>query len=419
MKTRTLVVTLLLVALMAAPLSFGLGSAATARGNRQAARPLSQTNSLNLVIANGQNVSTSGQYQQMIVFESSLFREVENSNLSNIEFAYTNGTVIPSWIESGASNTAVQTVYWLKLNNIGAESSIAIRMVFAPLSTNFFNKTGLTGEAPQLSPSYGQYDNGAQVFDYYVNFAGTSFPSTMYYAYNDSYGASNYVIINNGMTIATSDISTVGFGVHVNETFGPYTTTDIAGVPMYPNYAPYSSGFFGYDVANGVNTLLLGDPSGYSTATFPYGSNNPPMAYQQGIWTVSRYGSDAWGMFNYSAGPMATNEPTGNFVLGDHGQGNANPSFVQWWRVRATPPNGEMPAVYLNITNETTLLPGLGTQNQPPVTTNPTPTGGTQSSSPAQFIATLRGKIMIGGLVAAAALVGLLVVDREWKRKRL
>lgn len=384
-------------------------------GNQQTSIP---GNSLNLVIDNSQNTATPNPYQQMIVFESSLFRQVENPSLSNVEFMYTNGTVIPSWIESGASSASLKTVYWLKMNGIAANSSVDIQMFFAPKSTNFFSNTGLQGEAPQLSPNYGEYDNGALIFNYYVNFAGTALPSSMIYAYNDSYGASNYITIHNGLTISTADISSVGFGVHVNQTFGPYTTTDIAGVPMYPNAAAYSSGFFGYDVANGVNTLLIGNPSGYTTATFPYQSSNPSMLYQQGIWTVSRYGSNAWGMFNYTAGPVANNEPTGNFILGDHGQGNANPSFVQWWRVRSTPPNGEMPAVYLNLNNQTSLLPGLGNQNQKPSPTSTSPTG-PQTGLQTSFFGSGTGQIVIGGVIAAAALGAVLAIDRQRSRKKL
>ena len=37
--------------------------------------------------------------------------------------------------------------------------------------------SGPIGEAPSLSPSYGQYDNGALVFNTYANFGGPSLPS--------------------------------------------------------------------------------------------------------------------------------------------------------------------------------------------------------------------------------------------------
>src|SRR2546428_12450609 len=48
-------------------------------------------------------------------------------------------------------------------------------MLFYPLSTNFDGV--YWGEARGLSGSYGQYDNGANVFGNYWNFAGASLPS--------------------------------------------------------------------------------------------------------------------------------------------------------------------------------------------------------------------------------------------------
>ncbi|EQD36213.1 hypothetical protein B2A_12232, partial [mine drainage metagenome] len=76
----------------------------------------------------------------------------------------------------GNSNTATSTVYWLKVpgNFLPASSSNTLYMGFAASATNLMN-TVSTGEAPQLSASYGQYDDGAAVFDYYnVNPTSTS-----------------------------------------------------------------------------------------------------------------------------------------------------------------------------------------------------------------------------------------------------
>ncbi len=338
-----------------------LASPANASGQSLA---ISFSGTLELVVKNYQNTTIEGPYQQMLVFDSALFQQIENGDLSNVKFSYPNGTVIPSWIESGASNLSVQTIYWLKLNGLAAASEQAISMYFAPKGTNFFNATGDVGEAPQLSRSYGEYDNGAQVFAWYENFAGTVFPSSMAYAYNDSYNASSYVGVDNGLWINTSGISTVGFGVHVNISFGAQTTTDIYGVPMYPNSYAYSAAFFGYDGGNGINNLTIGNPSGSDSVTFPYGHGNTSMPRQYGIWSVMRNGSQAWGMYNYTAGRACTGEPTGNYTLGDHGQGNAFTSFTQWWRVRVTPPSGVMPQVFIDLNNQSSPLPTIGNMNQ-------------------------------------------------------
>jgi len=65
------------------------------------------------------------------------------------------------------SDPAGGTVYWLKLKGTG--SSETIYMGFAPNSTNLFNGKDV-GEAPNLSRTYGEYDDGASVFDFYTNF---------------------------------------------------------------------------------------------------------------------------------------------------------------------------------------------------------------------------------------------------------
>ena len=50
-------------------------------------------------------------------------------------------------------------------------------MQVLPSFENLFSANGYLGEAPELSPTYAQYDNGIYVFNYYENFVGTSLPS--------------------------------------------------------------------------------------------------------------------------------------------------------------------------------------------------------------------------------------------------
>jgi hypothetical protein len=110
----------------------------------------------------------------MVQVNSDTYSTSESSNLQNVEFFDSNGNLITSWLESGNSNTATQTVYWLKLTSgIPAASSLTIYMGFASQSTNLLN-TQTTGEAPQLSSTYGQYDNGAAEFNYYQAWGGLS-----------------------------------------------------------------------------------------------------------------------------------------------------------------------------------------------------------------------------------------------------
>ena len=120
--------------------------------------------SVPITLTNTQSAATPIPFQQMITMNSAAYASYEAPNLQNIEFYNSNGAVIPSWLESGNSNTSTNTIYWLKLvNGIPANSSVTVNMGFASPSTNLLS-TQTTGEAPQLSSTYGEYDNGDNIF---------------------------------------------------------------------------------------------------------------------------------------------------------------------------------------------------------------------------------------------------------------
>ncbi len=125
--------------------------------------------SLNVTITNTQNVAEPRTYQQELVIDSSNYKNYEAGKLQNIQFAYkNNNTVIPSWLQSGNSNISTNTVYWLKLHSIPKDSSEVISMKFYPKNVSMFDGKS-TGEAPGLSPIYGEYDNGPSVFAAYIS----------------------------------------------------------------------------------------------------------------------------------------------------------------------------------------------------------------------------------------------------------
>lgn len=129
-----------------------------------------------ITITNSQATLT-GVYQQQISIDSSSFSSLINADWSNVEFQYPNGTSIPAWVEFGNNNTSVDTRVWLRLNSISGHSSQQINMAFLPASDSILSSQGPTGEAPWLSPTFGEFDNGRMVFDLYANFQGSSLPS--------------------------------------------------------------------------------------------------------------------------------------------------------------------------------------------------------------------------------------------------
>ncbi len=156
-----------------------------------------------IAVNNNMGISTPANYNEMIVVNSSLYSHYENSNLSNVWFSYANGTVINSWLQSGGSSSYNNTTYWLKLDSpIGGFSSATVEMNFLPLGEIAFNGI-TTGEAPQLTKVYGQYDNGAHVFEFYDNFAGTVLNTSKWITTGAGSG-SGKAIVNNSLHLTYS-----------------------------------------------------------------------------------------------------------------------------------------------------------------------------------------------------------------------
>ena len=139
--------------------------------------PVGVLNYTSFHVVNNQNKSTPVPFDLNIKVDSSALSSYENPGLNNVEWFTPNGTIIPSWIQCNPSSTSTCTVYWLKLNfSIPADSNKSIEMGFASFSTNLMAANHqYEGEAPQLSPKYGEYDNGDNIFPFYCNFSGLPF----------------------------------------------------------------------------------------------------------------------------------------------------------------------------------------------------------------------------------------------------
>ena len=152
------------------------------------------------------NLSTPivGPFEEMIVINSTQYSQWENSNLSNVFFESGNHTnVIPSWLESGNSSSDNNTTYWLRINStLPSQTTLVVDLAFGTLGVNFFNNYA-TGEAPQLSTVYGQYDDGSHVFNFYDNFSGTVLKGSLWSS-TGSFAISNGITFTTGSSILTS-----------------------------------------------------------------------------------------------------------------------------------------------------------------------------------------------------------------------
>ena len=107
-------------------------------------------------LTNSQNKST-GTYDQLITVPESYYGNDANSDLSNLQWQYSNGSVIPSWMQN--FNNASAT-WWLKIANIPPFGHMNIFLTFYHKNSNVLNAE-TTGESPLINP---HYNDGASVF---------------------------------------------------------------------------------------------------------------------------------------------------------------------------------------------------------------------------------------------------------------
>ena len=76
-------------------------------------------------LTNSQTTATSAPFQQMVnITESTYSNDIAYStSTANFEYFYSNGTIIPAWIESNSSG---KLITWVKTISIPASSKITI-----------------------------------------------------------------------------------------------------------------------------------------------------------------------------------------------------------------------------------------------------------------------------------------------------
>ncbi len=351
-----------------------------------------------ITIYNNQGTATVPGFQQMITLgsASSNLASGEDSNLQNVEFFYANCTVIPAWIESGSSNSASSTVYWLKMPaSIPAYSHVGIFIGLMPSSTNNFLNPLILGEAPQLSPTYGQYDNGAQVFNYYNNFASSTSGWTA--------SSGTTATANHGLTVTFNQN---GYFVGPSENYGTafdvYVTSD----------AEINVGY----INTGQTLTYLGVTAWASTVireacgnTYPdqisqsaeanncgiaHGSILPGTEAATGIFSVVPYSSSS--SFQYigygtgsSSQPITTDAPGYPASVGLAQMRNGaqiNSMSIHWARVRDAPPDGVMPGYAVDPPGNATVATSITTTSV--TTTLPTNVSGNSTSTTTTTVAT-------------------------------
>ena len=328
-----------------------INTTGTVAGTSISGKPSVLTTYEPITITNTQSSATPSPFQQMINFTSSDpgFSSIATGNFGqNVEFFYYNGTVIPSWLENYTSTNAI---WWLKIAAIPAGSSEIIYVGFASTLTNLFNTVN-DGEAPQLSSTYAEYDDGANVFNYYTNFAGTSLPA----GWTETISASgNSYSINNGLTLTANFSYTMV--LQYSNVFNPQT--DI--LDFYGYFENQGWGGVGYTPNGGypmasTGSIAIGEDTPVPNAYLTRASGSTEIQidsltigttpYLFSMWEST---SEMFGQANYqyttpnSNGFVAETSLYPSIQLGQ--RSGTDYIFVQYLRVRAYPPNGVMPSV--------------------------------------------------------------------------
>lgn len=213
-----------------------------------------------ITIDNTQPTATSSPFQQMVNASSSVYNSYAAGNLQNVEFFYSNGTIIPSWLENYNS---AGTLWWLKLGSIPASSSITVYMGFANTITNLFNNK-TTGEAPSLSQTYGEYNNIENVMD----------QGLVYQIYYDSSGACD----------------STGYQTQLYNSILADGTTVAGCTSLVSSTSPFTTALSGtsQDVDGTTESnVIINYQEGYSGgAAYP----NPPVLNPANSWLIKAIG---------------------------------------------------------------------------------------------------------------------------------
>lgn len=316
-------------------------------------------------ITNSQNVPTEQPFDQYISINDAQISYYNNSNYSNIDFYYNNGTAIPSWLQNVSSNGAA---WWLKMYSIPADSHAMIRMFVYYKKINVFD--GITvGESPVIAPGN---DNGFLVFPVYLSAAHasvnaapgivvtaqkingpygnkvevlhiTGYSSSKYDGLATTGSLNNYPLFGESSFVQNSntvDMGVIGISTANNTTdmknfigvgMG-YQGSYISGNYIVDGHATYGSGPLGQ--ANGKwNFAEIRYNGSAQTGYTGYMSSSP--------WPITASSSET-----FDANPLSNANSLYLTLSGNTSTGNQWNLSLGWAFLTYQPPNGIMPGVH-------------------------------------------------------------------------
>jgi len=336
-----------------------------------------------ITLTNSQSAATPNPLQVKVTWNPTTYSGYEGSSLGNIRFCTTTScsTMLYAWLESctlTCTTAATSASAWVKLTSpiAGSGGTLTIYMVFMTQATPFDGN--YWGEAPTLSATYGQYDNGAKVFSFYDNFAGTGGPSTTNWN-TASYGS--------GATFATNNMLEITCGAHsaYNAAVVEATALTAPSVAEADLVSQSGSQFTdlgvgsGWDntangVANNGYTISWNGQSGVELDRFWVdNAGTRTQVDTTAVDSITSLPAGIWGVTWYATGSEVGHDGVGIpgsftetnsvvslpttyvMVIGEASStGAAGTIDVQWARMRAFPPGNTLPSVTLgSISSDT------------------------------------------------------------------
>jgi hypothetical protein len=388
-----------------------------------------------VTLTNGQASATPNPLQVEVTWNPSSYSGYESSTLGNIRFCTSAScsTEFYSWLQSctpSCSNSATSASAWVKLTSSisGSGGTLTIYMVFLPQTTPFDGN--YWGEAPTLSATYAQYDNGANVFTFYDNFAGTSGPNSASWT-TSYYGSSGTATTNNMLIITCAAHSAYNEAVVENTGVAAPSVAEADVVSQSGNQFTDLGVGSGWDntangVANNGYTISWNGQSGAQFDKFwvdSSGARTQLGATSAG--SITSLPAGIWGVTWYATGNEVAHDGVGNpgsftetdstvslpttyvMVIGEaSSSGAAGTIDVQWARMRAFPPGNTLPSVTLGSISSDTLSVSIyitnaaGTSTATVASNVQSPTLGTSKSEYGMTFSTSQENIPAHGYIS-------------------
>ena len=335
-----------------------------------------------VTITNYNTTAATGTYAQNLTFNPSLFTGF-TATLSNLALEYSNGTLVQTWIQDNPSSSSTATDLWLHLFSISA--STAQTLYLLACANSMLGISGPTGEAPILSGTYGQYDNGRLVFSLYDNFSGSVINAGIWSAFG--VGAPSYVV-NNGFTL-TKVAQTNGAGFKSSATFSaPFQMTWYGNETRnFGSSAPLAFTGLGSEARTGTGSanfigmvygLNGGSADNYASYQFsgtgctqqptpvpPTGFTTERFKFSNNWYNQSNNDSSILSNSPVTCGGHSLTQPT-NVVLSEVGGGGGTPANA-------------LTTYWIAASKAQVVLVGVGLNNPPGAPTGTSATAGSSS----------------------------------------